>query len=105
MLSSQRSETTNRCLKRKLCATADLYDFYNVFCNVVSEWRSKENGEDHRCSKGKTEMVFLSIDLLNHAAYVYTIKAFLLFEKEFIDGAGYKYKEVKSVSCNKRFEV
>ena len=28
-----------------------------------------------------------------------------LFAKEFVDGAGYKYKKVKSVSCDRRFEV
>ena len=47
ILSAQRSETTNRSLKKMLCATADLCNFYNIFCDVVSEWRSKENGEDH----------------------------------------------------------
>ena len=52
LLSSQRSETTNRFLKRRLRTIADLCDFCNVFCDVVYEWRSKENGKDHRCSKG-----------------------------------------------------
>jgi len=105
VLSSQKSETTNRSLKRRLCTIADLCDFYNVFCDVVFEWRSKENGEDHRCSKGKVEMVFLSIHLLNHATSLYTIEAFGLLEKEFIDGTGYRYKEVKSMSCNRKFKV
>ena len=35
VLSSQRSETTNRSLKRRLRATADLCDFYNVFCDYI----------------------------------------------------------------------
>ena len=55
VLCSQRSETTNRSLKTRLHATADLCDFYNIFSDVVSKWRSKENGEDHRCSKGKVQ--------------------------------------------------
>jgi len=42
---------------------------------------------------------------LNHAASLYIIEAFGLFEKEFIDSAGYRYKEVKSVSCNRRFKA
>ena len=79
VLYSQRSETTNKSLKRKLRAIADLWDFDNKFCDVVFDWRSKENGEDHRCSKGKVEMVFPSIYLLNDAASVYTIEAFVLF--------------------------
>ena len=79
--------------------------FITFFCEVVSEWKSKENGEDHRCSNSKVEMVFRSVDLLNHSASVYTIEAFALFEKEFVDGDGYKCKEVESVSCDRRFEV
>jgi len=50
-------------------------------------------------------MVFGSVDLLNHAAIMYTTEAFVLFEKEFVDGARYKYKMAKSVSCDKRFEI
>ena len=79
--------------------------FIIFFCDVVSRWRSKENGEDYRCSKGKVEVALPSRHLLNYVAFLYTIEAFGLFEKEFIDGAGYKYREVKSVSCNGRFEV
>jgi len=105
VLSSQRSETTNRSLKRRLRATADLCDFYNIFCDVVSEWRSKENGEDHRCSKGSTEMVLPSLNIFKHALSVYTVEAFLIFEKEFIDGAAYNYKEVDSSTSKKSFEV
>jgi len=51
------------------------------------------------------KMVFPSIRLLNHLTSVYTIEVFGFFDKEFIDGAGYKYKEVESVSYNRRFEV
>jgi len=36
---------------------------------------------------------------------MYLIEAFVLFDKEFIDGAGYKYTEVKNMSCHRRFEV
>jgi len=96
VLYSQISGTTNRSLKRRLHATADLSDFYNVFCDVLSEW-SKEKGKNHRCGKGKVEVVFPSIHLLNHAASLYAIEAFRLFKKEFIVGAGYRYKEVESV--------
>ncbi|KAJ8435945.1 hypothetical protein Cgig2_023321 [Carnegiea gigantea] len=105
VLSSQWSETTNRSLKRRLHATADLCDFYNIFCDVVSEWRSKENGEDHRCSKGIAEMVFPSVNILKHALSVYTIEAFLRFEKEFIDAASHNYKEVDGSTSNRSFEV
>ena len=105
VLSSQRSETTNRSLKKRLRATADLCDFYNIFCDVVSEWRSKENGEDYRCSKGDIEMAFPSVSILKHAMSVYTVEAFLMFEKEFIDGATYNYKAIESFSSAMSFEV
>ncbi|KAJ8419803.1 hypothetical protein Cgig2_032135 [Carnegiea gigantea] len=95
------SEITNRSLKRRLRPTANFCDFYNIFCDVVSEWRSKENGEDHRCSKGIAEMVFPSINILKHALSVYTIEAFLMFEKAFINGASYKYKEVDSSTSDR----
>ncbi|KAJ8440471.1 hypothetical protein Cgig2_013630 [Carnegiea gigantea] len=86
VLSSQRSETANRSLKRRLHATVDFCDFYNIFYDVVSESRSKENGEDHRCSKGKVEMTFPSVNILKHAMSVYAVETFLMFEKEFIEG-------------------
>ncbi|KAJ8436534.1 LOW QUALITY PROTEIN: hypothetical protein Cgig2_026649 [Carnegiea gigantea] len=96
VLSSQRSETMNRSLQRRLRTITDLCDFYNIFCDVVS--KSKENGEDHRCSKGNVEMAFPSISILKHAMSVYTVEAFLMFEKEFIDGAAYNYKAVERSS-------
>ncbi|KAJ8429965.1 hypothetical protein Cgig2_032090 [Carnegiea gigantea] len=91
----------NGSLKRRLHATIDLRDFYNIFCDVTS----KENGEDHRCNKGTTEMVFPSINILKQAVSVYTIEALLMFEKEFIDGASYNYKEVDSSKSNRSFEM
>ncbi|KAJ8420929.1 hypothetical protein Cgig2_017125 [Carnegiea gigantea] len=94
------SEITNRSLKRRLCATVDLCDFYNIFCDVVSKWTSKENGEDYRCNKGNVEMAFPSVNILKHAISVYTVEAFLMFEKEFIDGAAYNYKAIESSSCS-----
>ncbi|KAJ8437510.1 hypothetical protein Cgig2_027585 [Carnegiea gigantea] len=60
VLSSQRSESTNNSIKRRLHATVNLCDFYNIICGVVLEWREKENGENHKCSKGNVEMVFSS---------------------------------------------
>jgi len=105
MLSSEKSEATNRSLKRRLCTTTDLCDFCNIFCDVVSEWMSKENGGDHKCSKGNMEMVFPSINISKHALLMHIIEAFLMFEKDFIDSATYNYKEVESSTCNRLFEV
>jgi len=58
VLSSQMSETTNKSLRRRLRAIANLCDFHNILCDVVFKWRSKKTGENHRCNKGKVEMVY-----------------------------------------------
>jgi len=50
-------------------------------------------------------MAFPSVNILKHAMSVYTVEAFLMFEKEFIDGAAYNYKAVKSSSYAMSFEV
>ena len=50
-------------------------------------------------------MVFPLIYLLNHVASMYATEAFALFAKEFMDGTGYKYKEVESMLCHRRFVV
>ncbi|KAJ8424456.1 hypothetical protein Cgig2_016223 [Carnegiea gigantea] len=129
ILSSQRSEITNRSLKRRLRATANLCDFYNIAFSVTPSMDphplrgvyvyfilvqsdlstfliyfvmlSKENGEDHICSKDTAEMVFPLVNILEHALSMYAVEAFLMFEKEFIDGASYNYKEVGSSSCDR----
>ena len=105
VLSLQKSETTNRFLKTKLHATAYLCNSDNIFCGVVSKWRSKENDEDHRCSKDNTRMTFPSINILEHALSMCTIETFLMFEKEFIDSVEYNYEEVQSSTCDRLFEV
>ncbi|KAJ8435720.1 hypothetical protein Cgig2_002677 [Carnegiea gigantea] len=46
-------------------------------------------------------MCYLCIRLL----FVYTVEAFLMFEKGFINGVAYNYKAVESSSCAMSFEV
>ncbi|XP_019152215.1 PREDICTED: protein FAR1-RELATED SEQUENCE 12-like [Ipomoea nil] len=67
ILSSQRSETTNHSISRRLSKTAGLCDFYSSFVSVISEWRSKENGEDFRCAQGVPAMMMEHVKLLSHA--------------------------------------
>ncbi|XP_031099789.1 protein FAR1-RELATED SEQUENCE 5-like [Ipomoea triloba] len=86
ILSSQRSETTNHSVSRRLSKTSGLCDFYNSFVNVVSEWRSKENGEDVRCSQGLPTMALDHVKLLLHARNVYTIEVYYLFEQQYLKG-------------------
>ncbi|XP_021761028.1 protein FAR1-RELATED SEQUENCE 5-like [Chenopodium quinoa] len=48
LLSSQRSETTNRSVSHRLRKTDGMCDFYKTFLDVVAEWRSRENKQDFR---------------------------------------------------------
>ncbi|XP_031099773.1 protein FAR1-RELATED SEQUENCE 5-like [Ipomoea triloba] len=87
ILSSQRSETTNHSISRRLSKTVGLCDFYSSFVGVVSEWRSRENGEDVRCSQGVPTMAMDHIKILSHARDIYTIEIYYLFEEQFLKGA------------------
>ncbi|XP_019185064.1 PREDICTED: protein FAR1-RELATED SEQUENCE 12-like [Ipomoea nil] len=87
ILSSQRSETTNHSISRRLSKTAGLCDFYSSFVSVISEWRSKENGENFRCAQGVPAMMMEHVKLLSHAREVYTIEIYFLFEEQFMKGS------------------
>ncbi|XP_031116579.1 protein FAR1-RELATED SEQUENCE 5-like [Ipomoea triloba] len=87
ILSSQMSETTNHSISRRLSKTAGLCDFYSSFIGVVSEWRSRENGEDVRCSQGVPTMAMDHIKILSHARDIYTIEIYYLFEEQFLKRA------------------
>ncbi|XP_019150184.1 PREDICTED: protein FAR1-RELATED SEQUENCE 5-like [Ipomoea nil] len=78
ILSSQRSETTNHSISRRLSKT--------------SEWRSRENGEDVRCSQCVPTMVMDNVKILLHAREIYTIEIYYLFEEQFLKG-GSCYQE------------
>ncbi|XP_019177881.1 PREDICTED: protein FAR1-RELATED SEQUENCE 5-like [Ipomoea nil] len=92
ILSSQRSESTNHSISRRLSKTSGLCDFYNSFVGVISEWRSRENGEDVQCSQGVPTMVMDNVKILLHAREIYTIEIYYLFEEQFLKG-GSCYQE------------
>lgn len=84
ILSSQRSEATHHAIFRRLSKTSTLCDFYRIFVEVISEWRSNENMEDFPCNQGHVEMALPNSKLLQHANGIYTIEAYLLFEEQFM---------------------
>ncbi|KAI5683310.1 hypothetical protein M9H77_04538 [Catharanthus roseus] len=61
-----------------------LCDFYRIFDEVVSEWRSNANMEDFHCTEGYVEMMVIESKLFKHANEVYTIGAYRLFEEQFM---------------------
>ncbi|XP_019161007.1 PREDICTED: protein FAR1-RELATED SEQUENCE 7-like [Ipomoea nil] len=105
ILSSQRSETTNHSVSRRLSKTAGLCDFYNSFANVVHEWRSKESGEDLRCSQGVPTMAMDHVKLLSHARGVYTIEVYYLFEEQFLKGGACHQEIVVSYGDELKYHV
>ncbi|CAH9101597.1 unnamed protein product, partial [Cuscuta europaea] len=94
ILSSQRSESMNNSLSRKLNATSSLCDFYHFFCEAVSEWRSNERSDQQRCWDGFPEISIPHLGILHKASRIYTIDAYKLFEKEFVRAMSLKH-EVK----------
>ncbi|XP_019163576.1 PREDICTED: protein FAR1-RELATED SEQUENCE 5-like [Ipomoea nil] len=99
ILSSQRSETTNHSISRRLSKTAGLCDFYSSFVSVIFEWRSKENGEDFRCAQGVPTMMMKHVKLLLHARDVYTIEIYFLFEEQFMKGNACHQEMVLNDGC------
>ncbi|XP_021714881.1 protein FAR1-RELATED SEQUENCE 5-like [Chenopodium quinoa] len=93
VLSSQRSETTNKSVSERLNKTQGLCDFYHVFLDVICEWRSKENGNDFNTLRGNRHLAFAHISILVHAKSLYTIQAYIIFEEEFIKGTAYEHSD------------
>ncbi|XP_019192156.1 PREDICTED: protein FAR1-RELATED SEQUENCE 7-like [Ipomoea nil] len=105
ILSSQRSETTNHSISRRLSKTAGLCDFYSSFVSVISEWRSKENGEDFRCAQGVPAMMMEHVKLLSHAREVYTIEIYFLFEEQFMKGSACHQEMVLNDGHQQKYHV
>ncbi|KAK9750219.1 hypothetical protein RND81_02G180600 [Saponaria officinalis] len=68
ILSSQRSESTNHVMGFQVSKTTSLTDFFHIFEATV---------------KSRPTSVYPMVDLLDHAAQVYTLALFRVFEKEF----------------------
>ncbi|XP_021761824.1 protein FAR1-RELATED SEQUENCE 9-like [Chenopodium quinoa] len=86
ILSSQRSETRNKSVSRRLHFTHGLCDFYKTFIEVVEEWRRKENDHDYGSITGNRHLVWADVGLLEHARRIYTIQMYLQFEDNFVNG-------------------
>ncbi|XP_019171213.1 PREDICTED: protein FAR1-RELATED SEQUENCE 1-like [Ipomoea nil] len=105
ILSSQRSETTNHSISRRLSKTAGLCDFYSSFVSVISEWRSKENGEDFWRAQGVPAMMMEHVKLLSHAREVYTIEIYFLFEEQFMKGSACHQEMVLNDGRQQKYHV
>ncbi|XP_074266259.1 protein FAR1-RELATED SEQUENCE 5-like [Silene latifolia] len=78
VLSSQRSESANNSICKRLSKTTTLCDFYDIFGTVLSEWRSHERKDNSLCWEGRPE-VAIPCSLLEFASKIYTIGAYARF--------------------------
>ena len=96
ILSSQRSESTNNSVSHRLESCHGLCDFYNCFLDVISDWRSRENGEDFTCIRSNRHLVFANIRILEHVREIYTSQVFKIFEEEFVKSSPNNHELVKT---------
>ncbi|KAK6115901.1 hypothetical protein DH2020_008170 [Rehmannia glutinosa] len=85
LLATSRSEATNLVLKKAGNKSISLYDFVLIYEKIQTNWRAKEKAEDTRCRHGKPSMIVKNHPLLSHAADVYTLNIYQLFELELIN--------------------
>ena len=82
--SSQRSELTNAFLSNRVNATCGLFDFYNIFYDVVTEWRIKDKDENVKNKDRLPEMYSPHVSILQHASKIYVNNLYKVFENEYI---------------------
>ncbi|GFQ08365.1 protein far1-related sequence 5 [Phtheirospermum japonicum] len=85
LLATSRSEATNLVLKKAGNRSISLYDFVMNYEKIQKSWRDKEKVEDTRCRHGKPSPIVKNHPLLSHAAAVYTLNIYKLFELELIN--------------------
>ena len=83
---SQRSESTNVSLSKRVNATCGLFEFYNIFNDVVTEWRTKENGENVKNKDGFPEIYFTHVSLFLNASKIYPNNLYKDLKNECIKG-------------------
>jgi len=66
-----------------------LFDFCNIFCNVVTKWRIKKKDENIKSKDGFPKMYLPNVSLLQHALKIYTNNLYKVFKNEYIKGEGY----------------
>ncbi|KAL2897803.1 Protein FAR1-RELATED SEQUENCE 5, partial [Bienertia sinuspersici] len=83
ILSSQRSEVTNKAISFNAKATTNLFEFYQIFERTVKRWRSTETTDNFRNRIERPKAINSKSKLLRHATEVYTLSLFNDFETEY----------------------
>ncbi|CAA0814739.1 Protein FAR1-RELATED SEQUENCE 5 [Striga hermonthica] len=84
LLATSRSQNANKVLKHAGSKSSSLYEFVINYEKVQNQWRTKEKVEDTRCRHGKPSQILKNHPLLDHAASVYTLTIYGLFEHELV---------------------
>ncbi|KAG8372479.1 hypothetical protein BUALT_Bualt12G0070400 [Buddleja alternifolia] len=81
LTTTQRSESMNSVLKRYVSYKHNLFQFFRHFDRLVDDCRHEELKADLRSSQSKPVASF-PVEILKHAATVYTHEVFELFQEE-----------------------
>ena len=88
MKSSQRSENTNNFFHKIMKTSLLLIQVIEFYEEKVAQMRQEETNEDFNCKNGVPAKVNRYGGILKHAANVYTLVLFKMFEDEFSLGTG-----------------
>ncbi|XP_073129111.1 protein FAR1-RELATED SEQUENCE 5-like [Henckelia pumila] len=88
---TSRSEGTNAILKDGGKRTSTLSEFVQKFEIFQKHWRMKENEEDFKCHHKMPTIVVKNQPLLQHAASIYTIEIYKIFENELVNSLNIEF--------------
>ncbi|XP_073015706.1 protein FAR1-RELATED SEQUENCE 5-like [Primulina eburnea] len=97
---TSRSECTNSVLKDGGKRTFTLFEFVNRFEKIQKRWRIKENEKDYKCRHKMPTLVVKNQPLLQHAAFVYTIDIYKIFEKELVNSLNIEFDHPPTFTGN-----
>ncbi|XP_073049039.1 protein FAR1-RELATED SEQUENCE 5-like [Primulina eburnea] len=97
---TSRSECTNSILKYGGKKTFTLFEFVKRFQEIQKWWRIKESEEDYKCRHKFPAILVKNQPLLRHAAYVYTLEVYKIFEKELVNSLDIEFDSLPSFMGN-----
>ena len=100
MKSSQRSESTNSVFHQIMKTSMPLIEVIKFYEEKIAQMRQDEINEDFCCKNGAPGKVHKHGDILSHAAKVYNLALFGMFEEEFNSGMGLNCVETNHCEDN-----
>ncbi|CAA0820759.1 Protein FAR1-RELATED SEQUENCE 5 [Striga hermonthica] len=91
LLDTSISENAHKVLKHAGSKNSSLYEFVMNYEKILNQWRREEKVEDTRCRHGKLSEILKNPPLLNHAANMYTVAIYGLFEIELVNSLNCKF--------------